>query len=166
MQTVVQDPPGWCERLALYGFAPNLQTGRLVDADAALPVGTTLAIKDPFLKLGMDGLPLLRVDNPNDVLLLGGSDVLLQGVTWSEEPPHNIKQWMQEAAEKLGSGLDDDEDELSSDQEGTPGSDNKPPGGDQSGGSSGSQPSQPFTPSPAAQRHAGGKARRGKKGKK
>lgn len=75
IQTVVEDNRGWSERLALYNYAPDG-----TDPRHALPVGTLLAVKEPYLKLSLDGLPTIRVDSPGDITLLATGDPLLRGL--------------------------------------------------------------------------------------
>lgn len=78
VMTVIEDMHGWKERLALYNFAPQ-QKAHAADASSILPVETFLAIKEPYLKISRDGLPMIRVDDANDIIFLSPQDPLVAG---------------------------------------------------------------------------------------
>lgn len=77
------------ERLALYNFIVDLP-GPRSDVSDRLPLGTRLFIKEPYYKLGGDGFPTLRCDNPADVVLVPNDQTegqLLAGLRWSDTLP-------------------------------------------------------------------------------
>lgn len=64
--TVVDDPEGeHCVRLSLYNFIENISYNSL---NNTLPVGTVLAIKNPWFKTTADHGLTVRCDNPVDVV--------------------------------------------------------------------------------------------------
>lgn len=65
--TVVDDPEGeFCVRLSLYNFIDDTSSGSLMEQH--LPVGSLLAIKNPWFKTTADNGLTVRCDNPDDVV--------------------------------------------------------------------------------------------------
>lgn len=65
--TVVDDPDGeLCVRLSLYNFIKDVSSTSLMETH--LPVGTVLAIKNPWFKTTVDHGLTVRCDNPADVV--------------------------------------------------------------------------------------------------
>jgi tetratricopeptide (TPR) repeat protein len=81
LNVLVEDTCGNVNCASLY----NVQLSLDVDAHCAIPQGTLLAVKEPYLKDCDDGVPYLTVESPTDIVLLHPSDELLQGTSWYEE---------------------------------------------------------------------------------
>lgn len=65
--TVVDDPEGeFSVRLSLYNFIDDTSSGSLLEQH--LPVGSVLAIKNPWFKTTADNGLTVRCDNPDDVV--------------------------------------------------------------------------------------------------
>jgi len=67
---LVEDWEGTAINMSLYNAVPN--TGKctpLPDLLKVFPVGTRLAIKDPYIKFYTSGMPGLRVDHIGNVLV-------------------------------------------------------------------------------------------------
>ncbi|RUP42945.1 hypothetical protein BC936DRAFT_137855 [Jimgerdemannia flammicorona] len=76
------------DRLSLYNFVDF--TGVREDTSEWLPVGTRLLIKEPYYKVASDGVPMIRCDNPGDVVLVPNEEVdrpLLAGLRWADTLP-------------------------------------------------------------------------------
>lgn len=68
---IVEDPEGEkALRLALYNYSEL--TGD--NLNLLFPVGLIMAVKSPFLKVGMDGGLLLRCDNPANLIIISESN--------------------------------------------------------------------------------------------
>src|SRR5207248_9157266 len=83
LTTIVEDPEGDVERLALYNWAP--QSSELMSIDKAssyLPVGTILAVKNPYYKIAGDGLTIIRSDNPAEIEVINRDSELLRDIKW------------------------------------------------------------------------------------
>ena len=52
--------------------------------DARLPIGTKIAIREPYVKIsgGGGGQPFVRVDSPTDIVIFKDDDPRCKGVTW------------------------------------------------------------------------------------
>ena len=52
--------------------------------DSQLPIGTKIAIREPYVKIGGGGggQPSVRVDSPTDILVFKDDDPRFKGVTW------------------------------------------------------------------------------------
>lgn len=75
--TVVDDPDGeLCVRLSLYNFINDLSSRSTLETH--LPVGTVLAIKNPWFKTTADHGFTVRCDNPTDVVNLKISKMLIR----------------------------------------------------------------------------------------
>ncbi|KAN0062810.1 hypothetical protein ACQY0O_004630 [Thecaphora frezii] len=88
-------PSGQAIPVSISHFTPNLHLAG-TDLDAHLPVGTVLAIREPFISqnhfgkggpaLGGKSVPGIRVDTPSDVHIVDGLDPndaqLLDGIVW------------------------------------------------------------------------------------
>jgi tetratricopeptide (TPR) repeat protein/ferredoxin len=66
-------------RVALYDFTPIRNPDKLRQK---FPIGTLLLIKHPFYKVAGDGKPIIRCDNPKNVIVLQSYDTILQGSPW------------------------------------------------------------------------------------
>lgn len=85
----VEDMSGACVLLALYNF-PGLFQASEQTIDAYLPMGQILVIREPWLKssaAGPQSHSFIRVDSPSDVMLLYGSEDVLQGTKWHKGLP-------------------------------------------------------------------------------
>lgn len=80
-RSIVKDTSNEIERIALYNFTSSDSFHH--DASYALPVSTTLAVKEPYYKLAQDGYPLIRVDSPSDVVFLTNNDPVVIQAGWS-----------------------------------------------------------------------------------
>ena len=86
---LVLDPAGTAIQLFLYNlpFLPlSLGPPTVQDVDTTFPVGTILAIREPWCKMPLGGssTPMLRVDSPSDVVFVQEGDKLFEGVKWKE----------------------------------------------------------------------------------
>ncbi|RUS23993.1 hypothetical protein BC938DRAFT_474294 [Jimgerdemannia flammicorona] len=73
------------DRLSLYNFVNFV--GWRSDVSDCLPVGARLLIKEPYYKMAADKFPMVRCDNPGDVIILSNEQVdmpLLNGLKWSD----------------------------------------------------------------------------------
>lgn len=52
IEAAIEDPDGTVQLLALYNFPSMMQAG-VDDIDAVLPVGTILAIREPYFKTSL-----------------------------------------------------------------------------------------------------------------
>lgn len=64
IQNAVEDELGDVDRLAIYNLLPT------TEANAVLPQGAIVAVKEPYYKLTADGGSFVRVDHPTDFVLL------------------------------------------------------------------------------------------------
>ena len=52
--------------------------------DVMFPIGTILAIREPFYKFSANAeMPIIRVDAPSDIVVVDPRSPLLRGVSWS-----------------------------------------------------------------------------------
>ncbi|KAF8524717.1 hypothetical protein BU17DRAFT_42595 [Hysterangium stoloniferum] len=79
----VEDPNGDVASLSLYNF-PTMMNSGPHELDSVFPVGTILAIREPFLKQSLvyNSVQFMRVDSPTDVIFMDVNDHNLQDVTW------------------------------------------------------------------------------------
>ena len=81
--SMVDDPSGDCIGVGVYYFVsnPSLSGPPL---DSQLPIGTKIAIREPYVKIGAcgGGQPFVRVDSPTDIVVLEDDDPHCKGVTW------------------------------------------------------------------------------------
>lgn len=70
--TVFEDSNGDVIHVALYNFLPDGLNGRayIPLASNKLPKGGTVRIAEPFYKMFQDGCRGIRIDNPNDLLVV------------------------------------------------------------------------------------------------
>jgi tetratricopeptide (TPR) repeat protein len=92
IMTVVDDPEGSVSIMSLYNY---LVSDR-VNLDEILPVGTILAIKEPYYKYSNTNSCVIRCDSPSDIVILQrygantgvdeealrAGEALLQGIVW------------------------------------------------------------------------------------
>ncbi|RUS32746.1 hypothetical protein BC938DRAFT_474438 [Jimgerdemannia flammicorona] len=72
-------------RVALYNFVNT--SGPQSDMSNLIPVGTVLLIKEPYYKMAHDGMPMVRCDNPTEVIMVpnNGEDYpILAGLRWAD----------------------------------------------------------------------------------
>ncbi|CAG8575219.1 9439_t:CDS:1 [Ambispora leptoticha] len=93
---VIEDLEGEAERLALHNYIPvnKIPPGGLSVEQASrfLPIGTILAIQNPYYKISQDGQTSLRSDNPNEIVIIKSNDKLLTQFRWKtniELPRHS-----------------------------------------------------------------------------
>jgi len=83
LHSLVDDPSGDCITVGTYHFVtnPSLFGPSL---DGQLPVGTKIAIREPYVKIsgGGGGQPFVRVDSPTDIIVLKDDDPHCKGITW------------------------------------------------------------------------------------
>lgn len=98
MMSVVEDRSGTITILSMYNCIRSAAT----DVEAVLPLGTILAIKEPYYKFSNTNSCVIRVDSPSDVLVLEtfgpnngigvynaelAEALALKDVKWSTAPP-------------------------------------------------------------------------------
>jgi hypothetical protein len=84
----VEDPNGDIILLTLYNF-PGLFLANAKVLDAHFPIGTVMAIREPWMKIPSTGSyqnTIIRVDSPSDVVILEPSNPVLRGVRWQTTP--------------------------------------------------------------------------------
>ncbi|KAI9005351.1 hypothetical protein BC832DRAFT_557172 [Gaertneriomyces semiglobifer] len=91
LQMAVIAPSGAVLQLAVYNY-PILPValGRptLRDIDAAFPLHSIIAIKEPFLKMAASGdTPMIRIDSPTDLKFVSPFDPLVKGIAWARDYP-------------------------------------------------------------------------------
>jgi hypothetical protein len=83
LHSLVDDPSGDCITVGIYHFVanPSLFGPSL---DSQLPIGTKIAIREPYVKIsgGGGGQPFVRVDSPTDIVILEDNDRRCESVTW------------------------------------------------------------------------------------
>jgi len=87
IQIIIVSPCGNCLLCSVYNYpvTPSIFHPTLDDLDALFPLGTTIAIKEPWVKMSMgDGnkAEMLRVDSPTDIVFIDEPDLILKGVVW------------------------------------------------------------------------------------
>ncbi|KDQ61214.1 hypothetical protein JAAARDRAFT_77211 [Jaapia argillacea MUCL 33604] len=101
VQTVIEDPNGDIRVLALYSY-PRTENVTVEYLDGLLPIGTILAIREPYFRPATQGPnPIIRVDSPTDLVFLDSSSEYLRGVTWrtcaypqgAPSPPRSVEGW-------------------------------------------------------------------------
>ena len=72
MTTILEDSNGDVVLMALYNFLPDGLYGResIPLASSKIPLGATVRISGPFLKIFQDGSRGIRIDNPNDISIV------------------------------------------------------------------------------------------------
>ncbi|CAF0734397.1 unnamed protein product [Brachionus calyciflorus] len=71
IQTLIQDENGDLEKFSVY----NLNSNYDEDPKLLLPLGSTIRIKEPFLKLAADESITIRVDSPSDLEIVILADI-------------------------------------------------------------------------------------------
>lgn len=90
IMTVVDDPSGIKGvRIALYNF-----TNATTNLERVLPVGSILAIKNPWFKNTMDGGLTVRSDSPTDVVMLDEEQMsqIFPGIVWEGMIPREYRK--------------------------------------------------------------------------
>ena len=86
IQTVAEDHIGSVFLLTLYNFISH----RLgTDPECALPTGTVIILKEPFLKISLDGTHRIRCDSPSDVVIVGRTSphhAMASQIKWKHFP--------------------------------------------------------------------------------
>ncbi|CAG8712018.1 39404_t:CDS:1 [Gigaspora margarita] len=88
--TIVEDPEGDVERLALYNFNPNPATQvkgpmKPLSVDHVskyLPIGTQIVIGNPSYQIAGDGNTIISSDNPDDVIIIVDRKIQLRDEAW------------------------------------------------------------------------------------
>ena len=70
LSTIVEDETGNAILLSLYNFAKDFGD----DPNLYLPQNTVLLIKEPYLKLSVNGAMMIRCDSPTDVVIINYRD--------------------------------------------------------------------------------------------
>jgi tetratricopeptide (TPR) repeat protein len=86
LSTIVEDPEGDVERLSLYNWVP--QSAGIISVDQAsryLTVGTVLVVKNPYYKIATDLLPMIRSDDPSEIIMINHDSELLRDIRWSTD---------------------------------------------------------------------------------
>jgi hypothetical protein len=74
--------------LTLYNF-PGLFLANHEVLEAHFPIGTVLAIREPWMKFpsaSSSQNSIIRVDSPSDILILEPSNPIIQGIRWKTTP--------------------------------------------------------------------------------
>lgn len=80
---VVEDPAGNAINLTLYNY-PCTLGANLHTTDAIFPIGSILAVREPYLKIATHGrTQSLRVDSPSDLVFIDQSHEALKDVKWT-----------------------------------------------------------------------------------
>ncbi|CDZ96391.1 Predicted histone tail methylase containing SET domain [Phaffia rhodozyma] len=82
---VIQDPAGLAETLAFYN-APIGMTPTGPDLDILFPLGSILAVREPYYKLSSAGAASIRVDSPTGLIWVDEGNALVRGVSWKKAP--------------------------------------------------------------------------------
>lgn len=88
----IEDTNGDVLLLAVYNM-PGLLQASLKAVDSYFPVGTVLAIREPWMKLaggGRSGNTMIRVDSPSDVIIIHSSHSMLSGIKWKTQLPVSV----------------------------------------------------------------------------
>nr|CAG8618644.1 14977_t:CDS:2 [Entrophospora candida] len=88
LMTIVEDPEGDAVKIALYNWVkqsdiPLKYRNKLFPVDKVsmlLPIGTKIAIKNPYYKIATDGTPMIRSDNPGEIIIIDQNKKLFNGV--------------------------------------------------------------------------------------
>ncbi|CAB4418263.1 unnamed protein product [Rhizophagus irregularis] len=83
---LVEDPEGNVERLALYNWTKipkqNQSNTKSID-ESFLPIGTLLVIKNISYKFATGKIPIIRSNNPDDVIIVDHNNKLFNDIKWS-----------------------------------------------------------------------------------
>ncbi|GBB90130.1 hypothetical protein RclHR1_00170034 [Rhizophagus clarus] len=89
LSTIVEDPEGDVERLSLYNWVPQSATSlgftSVDQVSRYLPVGTILIVKNPFYKIASDSFPMIRSDDPSEIVMILHNSELLKDIRWSSD---------------------------------------------------------------------------------
>jgi len=88
LQLKVEDPNGDVVLVSLYNF-PGLFLADLKVLEAHFPIGTVMAIREPWMKMSSTSShpsPFIRVDSPSDIVILEPSHPTLHAVRWKTSP--------------------------------------------------------------------------------
>lgn len=89
----IEDTNGDVLLLAIYNM-PGLLQASLEALDAYFPIGTILAIREPWMKVAGADLTsnnsMIRVDSPSDVVIIHPPHSLLSGITWRTKLPVSL----------------------------------------------------------------------------
>ncbi|TCD60099.1 hypothetical protein EIP91_010718 [Steccherinum ochraceum] len=95
---VVEDSEGDCCHVTVHHYPHTLDFSS-VETDMVFPIGSILAIREPFCKTSTTGsFCTIRVDAPSDVVFLKPNVPFLEGISWRSEiitpaPPSNAGEW-------------------------------------------------------------------------
>ncbi|KAF8580587.1 hypothetical protein K439DRAFT_1393632 [Ramaria rubella] len=82
IEAAIEDPEGDVRLLCLYNFPSMIDAGP-EDIDAIFPVGTIIAVREPYLKTSLHGENcFIRVDSPSDTYFPDPGSEMLRGITW------------------------------------------------------------------------------------
>ncbi|KIY67795.1 hypothetical protein CYLTODRAFT_490357 [Cylindrobasidium torrendii FP15055 ss-10] len=85
VELYVEDPNGDAMFIAAYNL-PGLFQASLSTLDAHFPVGTILAIREPWMKratvVGSRSNTMIRVDSPSDIIFPTSNADILEGIRW------------------------------------------------------------------------------------
>lgn len=88
LELSIEDPNGDVVLLTVYNF-PGLFLATTKVLDAHFPIGTVMAIREPWMKVpntsSISGA-MIRVDSPSDIAILEPSNPILEGVKWRTTP--------------------------------------------------------------------------------
>ncbi|CAG8464009.1 8454_t:CDS:2 [Ambispora gerdemannii] len=97
LSTVIEDPEGDAERISLYNWFPKTTipiSGLTLTVDQVsqlLPIGTIIAVQNPYYKIGEDGFSLIRTDYPDQINIVNSTDSLLNGIKWKPDKEEAAK---------------------------------------------------------------------------
>jgi len=78
-----EDEKGTVAKLTIYNLDSS-SSGKTLEE--MFPIGATMVVKEPYWKIGNDGVLFMRMDNPNENLVVDLSDVPVQQSSASETP--------------------------------------------------------------------------------
>jgi hypothetical protein len=84
----VEDPNGDVVLLTIYNL-PGLFQANLKVLNAHFPIGTVIAIREPWMKMSSATIhpdAFIRVDSPSDIVILEPSNNILQNIRWKTSP--------------------------------------------------------------------------------
>jgi hypothetical protein len=88
LQLKVEDPNGDVILVSLYNF-PGLFLADLKVLQAHFPIGTVMAIREPWMKMSAASShpsDFIRVDSPSDIVILEPSHPTLHAIQWKTSP--------------------------------------------------------------------------------
>ncbi|KZV96983.1 hypothetical protein EXIGLDRAFT_642702 [Exidia glandulosa HHB12029] len=78
----IEDTDGVVQMLSIYNF-PGALSATLETLDEILPLGTTIALREPTMKMDTSGRSaFIRVDSPTDVVFLDAKDPIILDARW------------------------------------------------------------------------------------